>query len=249
MLELIDHGPVRELRLARPPVNALNAVLLAALDKEIARASDGSAGAPKAIVISGAPGMFSAGLDIREVTAGDAAVTALVTCFSRLQLRIVNSSVPIIAALSGQSPAGGAVIALLCDYRIMAAGDYRIGLNEVQVGLYPGETIFRVLERIVGTHRAAALLPRGAMLNAAEALAIGLVDEVVELSAVVTRAVALATELAALPPKVYARTRHMARAGLREIFESPPESLESLLADGWVTDETRERMAKFMSPR
>lgn len=247
MIEVLHHGPVRELRLSRLPVNALNGALLAALESQIAAAVNETASAPRALVLSGAPGMFSAGLDIREVTGGEAAVASLITAFSRLQLCIVNSPLPIVAAITGHSPAGGAVIAVLCDYRIMAAGDYRIGLNEVQVGLYPGETIYRVLERLVGTQRAAALLPRGAMLQADEALAAGLVDEVVELQAVIPRAIALATELASLPPKTYSRTRDMVRSDLRKLFESPPESLESLLRSGWVTDETRERMAKFIA--
>lgn len=255
MIEIKDHGPVRELRLARPPVNALSSALIQALDTQLAEAmalaasARGGASAPRAIVISGSPGLFCAGLDVREVTAGESSAKTLVLAFAQLQRRLVDSTLPVIAAITGHSPAGGAVIAVLCDYRIMAAGDFRIGLNEVQVGLYPGELIFRVYERLVGTRRAAALLPRGVMLRADEALEAGLVDEVVPTAAVVDRAVALANELVALPPKTYARTRNLVRADLRKLFDAPPESLESLMAEGWVTDETRERMARLLTAR
>lgn len=243
MIEIIDHGAVRELRLARPPVNALNCALLKELDAAIAAAE------ARALIISGAPGIFSAGLDVREVTANEESARELVMAFGRLQLRIVHSPVPIIAAVTGHSPAGGAVIAVLCDYRIMASGDFRIGLNEVQVGLYPGETIYRVFERLVGTRRAAALLPRGAMLRSDEALAAGLVDECAEPALVVPRALALAHELIALPPKTYQRTRDLVRADLRKIFDQPRESVEAMMKDGWVTDETRARMARVLSSR
>lgn len=243
MIEIIDHSPVRELRLARAPVNALNCALLKELDAAIAAAE-----AP-AIILSGAAGIFSAGLDVREVTASEESARALVMAFGRLQLRLVHSPVPIIAAITGHSPAGGAVIAVLCDYRIMASGEFRIGLNEVQVGLYPGETIYRVLERLVGTRRAAAWLPRGAMLRSDEALAAGLVDECVEPAAVVPRALALANELIALPPKTYQRTRDLVRRDLRKIFDQPSESVEAMMKDGWVTEETRARMARLLNAR
>jgi enoyl-CoA hydratase/carnithine racemase len=87
------------------------------------------------------------------------------------------------------------------------------------------------------------------MLRSDEALEAGLVDEVVAADQVVPRALALAEELIALPPKTYARTRSLVRADLRRLFDSPPESLESLMAEGWVTDETRERMARLLASR
>lgn len=251
MLEVMDHGNVREIRLARPPVNALNAALLNSLTTAILKAGSDAASdsGPRAIVLSGAAGMFSAGLDVREMNSGDAAVRELVLAFAAAQLALVRSVVPVIAAITGHSPAGGAVLTLLCDHRIMAEGKFRIGLNEVQVGLYPGELIFRVFERVIGRQRATSWLSRGVLVSAAEALAAGLVDELVDPAQVVPRALALAGEIAALPPKVYARTRALVRRDLLELFAAPPESLESLLGEGWVTDETRERMAKLLAPR
>ncbi|MBM4192014.1 MAG: enoyl-CoA hydratase/isomerase family protein [Gammaproteobacteria bacterium] len=255
MIEVKNHGRVRELRLARPPVNALNCALVKMLDQRISEVmtavgdSAQSVSAPRAIVISGSPGLFCAGLDLHEITSGEASAKNLVFAFAMLQRRLVDSAVPVIAAITGHCPAGGAVIAILCDHRIMAAGDFRIGLNEVQVGLYPGELIYRVYERLVGTRRAALLLPRGIMLRSDEALEAGLVDEVVASEQVVTRAIALAQELIALPPKTYVRTRNLVRADLRRLFDSPPETLESLMAEGWVTDETRERAARLLTSR
>jgi enoyl-CoA hydratase/carnithine racemase len=114
------------------------------------------------------------------------------------------------------------------------------------VGLYPGETIFRCYERILGTAKAANFLTRGAMLTADEALAAGLVDELVEPDQVIARAVAIGQEIAALPPMTYSKTRALVRADLVRLVEHPTESLASLMQAGWVTDETRERMAALL---
>lgn len=251
MIETTDHGPVREIRLAKPPVNALSADFVDAIDGALAGAfaagEDG--GTVRAVVLSGQPGMFSAGLDVREVMASSASLRRLMLAFWRLQQRIALAPLPVVAALTGHAPAGGTVLAILCDHRVMAEGRFRMGLNEVQVGLFPGETIYRCFERLVGTGRAAALLPQGAMLSPAEALAAGLVDEVVAPERVVARALEIAAGLAALPPMAYRRTRAMVRADLARLFAEPYERIADQMGDDWVTDETRERMSAILAKR
>lgn len=251
MLEIQDHGPVREIRLARPPVNALSAEFSAAIDAALADAyaAGDAGGTVRAVVLSGQPGMFSAGLDVREVMASSDSLRALMTGFWRVQQRIALGPLPVVAALTGHAPAGGTVLAILCDHRVMADGKFRMGLNEVQVGLFPGEIIYRCFERLVGTGRAAGLLPRGAMLTPAEALAAGLVDEVVEPARVVPRAIELAADLAALPPMAYRQTRSMVRADLARLFAASPDAVAMQMADDWVTDETRAKMSAILARR
>src|SRR5690606_5372216 len=134
MLEIVDHGGgVRELRLARPPVNALDPVLVADLRAAVERAE--SAGV-RALVLSGGPRVFSGGLDVPALLALDRpAMEAFLADLLELLRALATSPVPVIAAVTGHSPAGGAVLAIQCDYRVMAEGDFRIGLNEVAVGL------------------------------------------------------------------------------------------------------------------
>ena len=247
MVEIQDHGPVREIRLARAPVNALSAQFAGAIDAALAEAyAAGEGGTVRAVVLSGQPGMFSAGLDVREVMASAESLRTLMIAFWRLQQRIALGSLPVVAALTGHAPAGGTVLAVLCDHRVMAEGKFRMGLNEVQVGLFPGETIFRCYERILGTAKAANFLTRGAMLTADEALAAGLVDELVDPEQVIARAIAIGQEIAALPPQTYSKTRALVRADLVRIVEHPNESLASLMKDGWITDETRAQMSKLL---
>ena len=138
MLEIIDHEVAREIRFARPPVNAFNVELLERLNQALDAARADSC---RAIVLSGRPGMFTAGLDVPELLTLDrkqmlrAGRSSSVRRHGsrRRQFRWPQQS-------PAHSPAGGAVLALYCDHRVMAAGKYRIGLNEVQVGLFPGQS-------------------------------------------------------------------------------------------------------------
>jgi len=245
MLELQDHGPVRELRLASPPVNALNMALVQRLNHEIVAAAQQGV---RALVLSGQPGLFSAGLDVREVTSSPPeALRRFIDEFFRLQERLARSTLPVVAAITGHCPAGGTVLALYCDHRIMARGAFRIGLNEVQIGLYPGYTIFRAFERLVGKSRTAALLPRGAMLDPEGALGAGLVDELTDPANVVPRALELAGELVALPPRAYARTRALVRSDLVRMFDEPEEDVSAVFGADWITGEAREHLGAILS--
>jgi enoyl-CoA hydratase/carnithine racemase len=123
-----------------------------------------------------------------------------------------------VAAITGHSPAGGAVLSLFCDYRVMAQGPYRIGLNEVQVGLIAPDCIQMALRRVVGAYRAERLLVSGALIEAEQALALGFVDELVAVEQVSTRALHWLNETLALPSHAMLGTRRLARADLTAAF-------------------------------
>src|SRR5690606_6432620 len=143
LVETIDHGPIRELRLARPPVNALDPVLSGELAAAVAAACvPGSRVA--GLVLSGGPKVFSAGLDVPYLVSLGAdrdALRAAWEAFFLAARAIARAPIPVVAALAGHAPAGGCVLALCCDYRVMASGPYAIGLNETQVGLVAPEGI------------------------------------------------------------------------------------------------------------
>lgn len=245
MLETVDHDQIRELRLARPPVNALNPALVRLLRESLAAAEDDDR--CRALVLSGQPGIFSAGLDVRELARLDAeALAGFVDEFFALQRALAASKLPIVAAITGHCPAGGTVLALHCDHRIMARGAYGIGLNEVQVGLYPGELIMRAFERLVGPRRSADLLMRGALLDPAAAQEAGLVDELADIDAVCARALEYARGLLALPPQAFARTRALVRSDLIRLFDSVREPLAERFAEIWFSEETHARLQALL---
>jgi len=237
MLEATRHDTILELRLARPPVNALDPALTAALRKAVAEAPAEGA---RAIVLSGSPGLYSAGLDVPALLRLDrAGIIAFWKDFFGLLATLGRSPIPVVAAITGHSPAGGAVLALFCDYRIMARGAYRIGLNEVQVGLAVPEVIQIALRRLVGAHRAERLMVAGAMIEAEEALRVGFVDELADASDVVAVAMDWCRRHLALPPEAMATTRRMARADLHQILGDAERFPANDFADAWFGDETQ----------
>lgn len=255
MLDIIDHGDIREIRLARPPVNALDDELLGRLVDAVTAARDSSA-----IVITGQPKVFSAGLDVPAILAMDhAAMVQVFISLWRAQQAIALSPVPVVFGITGHCPAGGTVLAIHADYRVMAqkvveGGEFRLGLNEVQVGLFPGPVIHGAFRRLVGGH-AAQLLTRGALIDPATALRVGLVDELCEADGCIARAVAVAQEICALPRDAMLRTRALVRQDLAALFGAPAEA-ERLArefgetgAEMFSVPATRERLAKMFAKK
>lgn len=237
MITTIDHGPIRELRLSRPPANALNPELIAALGQAVAAAPKEGA---RALVLSGATGRFSGGLDIPHLIQLDRAeIRDTWESFYRLMFGLGASPIPIAAAITGHSPAGGAVLAIFCDYRVMTEGNFLIGLNEVRVGLPLPEAIRRAFVRLVGPHQAERLCVTGELIQAAEAFRIGFVDELAPPDHVVPRAVEWCQGLLAVPPKAMAHTRQRARADLVRILEEGLAGEIGPLVDVWFSEETQ----------
>jgi enoyl-CoA hydratase/carnithine racemase len=238
MLNLIEHEhDILELRLARPPVNALDPGLVAALRRAIVQApEDGAA----ALVLSGSPGLFSAGLDIPVLLQLDRdAMRTFWNGFFAVCGALARSPIPIAAAVTGHSPAGGAVLALFSDYRVMARGEYRIGHNEEQDGLTVPDCIQAALRRLVGPYRAERLLVAGAMLDGDEALAAGMVDELTDVDHVVTRTLAWLESLLQLPRQAMLGTRALARAELARLFDDPASLPVEAFLDGWFAPEAQ----------
>jgi enoyl-CoA hydratase/carnithine racemase len=152
--------------------------------------------------------------------------------------------VPVIAALSGHAPAGGAVLALQCDYRIGIHGNFKIGLNEVQVGLPVPGTILLALEEVIGARLARRIATRGSLLPMAEALAIGLVDELVEADNLMPTALARARELLALPPVAMNTTRLAGKARLIAAYGNCSDVATA--TDWWFSAETQAEMRKLV---
>lgn len=237
MLLTFDHGPIRELRLNRPPANALTLELMVALREMVeAAVKDGS----RALVLSGSPGRFSGGLDVPVLLGYDrATIGELWGEFYALLRALASSPIPIAAAITGHAPAGGTVLPLFCDARIMADGDFKLGLNEVQVGLILPPVIFFALRRTVGPRLAERLAVSGALISPREALAFGLVDEVVAQDRVIDRAVEWCKGLLALPHQAMNSTRREARADLADYFAKNTRSELEGVAASWWSDETQ----------
>ena len=237
MIELIRHGDIHEIRLARAPVNALNFDLLDALVGAVeSAAAEGAAG----VLLSGGTKVFSGGLDVPYLLG--CSPTELKACWSRFfdaARALAKSPVPVAAAIGGHNPAGGCVLALCCDYRVMAEGPFRIGLNETQVGLAVPDAIQYLMRRIVGAHRAERLVVASAMIEAAQAHAVGLVDALAPQEQVRETALAWLQATAALPQGPLRVTRGIARADIIQALDAfGPADLETFV-QGWYSEETQ----------
>lgn len=237
MLQTELSGNILHIQLARPPVNALNPELLRNLRDAIDSAPGTGA---RGIVLAGAPGIFSAGLDVPALLSLDRpALREAWLDFFGICASLAKSTLPSVAAITGHAPAGGAVLSLFCDYRVMARGPFKIGLNETQVGLIVPESIQIALRRIVGTYRAERLLVAGEMVEADRALEIGLVDELTDVDHVVRRAEAWLQDLLKLPSRALGHTRAIARADLVDAVGDPERLKLDYFLDEWFGEETQ----------
>jgi enoyl-CoA hydratase len=206
--------PLAVVTLDRPKVlNALNAATLAELDTVFASlAADVSI---RVVLLTGAGGRaFAAGADIGELVAlsdEDGRVFALHG--QDILRRIETLGKPVIACIQGFALGGGCELAMACTLRL-AADDARLGQPEVKLGIIPGYGGSQRLPRLVGRGTALKLLLSGSMIDAREALRIGLVDEVVPVPELMPRAEALALEIAGNAPLAVAEILRSVNEGI-----------------------------------
>ncbi|KAK7195331.1 Enoyl-CoA hydratase/isomerase family [Novymonas esmeraldas] len=177
---------ITTLQLARPSVNSLSVAFLGEINACLQHLS--TAPATKAVILSSAmPGVFSAGLDLSEVYNPEREqLEALWYALQDMWIHLNSFPLPIVAAVTGSAPGGGCVMAMGCDYRVMARGPkgtagnklYRLGLNEVQVGLGLPAWIAAAYEALMGQRVAERLALMGDLLTADEAVQVQLIDEV-----------------------------------------------------------------------
>jgi Delta3-Delta2-enoyl-CoA isomerase len=236
MILATNYGAVRELRLNRPPVNALNMGLIAALRNAVEVAPQDGV---RALILSGAPGRFSAGLDVPLLLGLDrAAIAGLWRALYALLKTLVSSPIPIAAAITGHAPAGGTVLPLFCDWRVGAQGDCKLGLSEVQVGIVLPPMILAALRRQVGARQAERLAVTGTWISPQEALDVGLVDALVAAEHVVSRALEWCQSVLALPAEAMTVTRRNARADLVGLCNNLEPELEAV-AEAWWSPQTQ----------
>ncbi|GGH10781.1 enoyl-CoA hydratase/isomerase family protein [Sphingobacterium alkalisoli] len=178
-LKVIKDDHIFHITLDRGKSNAIdihmvNELIAAIQEAEVDPAIEG-------LILSGKEGFFSSGLDL--ITLYDYNAEEMKEFWSRFMLllhSLASFSKPAVSAITGHSPAGGCVLAICCDYRIMAEGEYIIGLNEVPVGIVVPDSIFELYSFWLGKAQAYRFLLEGKLLKPQEALKVGLVDEVVD---------------------------------------------------------------------
>lgn len=213
-IRLEKKPPLAWVTLDRPKaLNVLSAATLAELEKAVEEVAADSA--IRVVLLTGAGDRaFAAGADIRELAALTAEDGRAFSLRGQCVFRAIETlAKPVIACIRGFALGGGCELAMACTLRI-AAEDARLGQPEVKLGIIAGYGGTQRLPRLVGRGAALKLLLSGAIIDAREALRIGLVDEVVPAGELVTRAEALALEIAQNSPLAVAETLRAVDEGL-----------------------------------
>ena len=205
-------GHVVVLEIDRPPHNHVSVELM----RDLADALDAidDAGDCRAVVLASAGKAFCAGADLVAPTGlgGSGGMTSINPLYEQA-VRLYSTRKPIVVAVQGAAVGAGLGLAMVGDFRI-AAPEARFTANFVKLGFHPGFGLTHTLPRLIGTNRASLMFQTGRRLKAEEALAWGLVDEVVPLADLRAAAVRLAQEIAENAPLAVQATRATLRAGL-----------------------------------
>jgi enoyl-CoA hydratase len=208
----VDEAGVGTIRLDRPKANALNEQVATEIDEAVRQAHfDDSV---RAVVVYGGERIFAAGADIKEMSERDAVTMyRYIGRFQDVFTRLERLPKITIAAINGYALGGGCELAMACDLRI-AADNSQLGQPEILLGVIPGAGGTQRLTRLVGLGRAKEIIYSGRFIPASEALAIGLVNEVVPAADVYQRAVELATGFAAGPTVALQAAKDVIQSGV-----------------------------------
>lgn len=209
-MALVSYDLTNDIAIIRMDDGKANALSYPMMD-ELDAALDRAGKEAKAVVLAGRPGKFCAGFDLKTMMQGAKEAQAMVTRGAHVLMRLYTLPQPLVMACTGHALAGGSLVLLTGDFRIAAQGAFKIGLNEVQIGM-PVPVLAMELARdrldprffLRSTLFAEIVDPNAALFA-------GWVDEVVDEAQLLDRAKAEAARLAALPAHAYTLTKTIMR--------------------------------------
>jgi len=233
--------------ISRPEaMNALNSLFFKEMDAAIAEISANKN--VMVMIITGEGKAFVAGADIAEMVNMNSEEGSN---FSRLGQNTFSSlekmEIPVIGAINGYALGGGLELAMGCDFRI-ASAKAKFGQPEVSLGMIPGYAATQRLSRLVGIADALYMLLTAEMINANDALRIGLVQKVVEPEELMNEVISLAKKIASKGPKAIKKAKAVTRTGIKMDFDAASE-LESVEFGSLFGNEGEEGMKAFLEKR
>jgi enoyl-CoA hydratase len=201
----------------------------------------------RAAIITGEGSVFCAGVDLPALAAGgEAYVRTFVPFMASAFERLVTFPKPLVAAVNGHAIAGGAIIMLACDERLIARGTARIGLTEIQVGVPFPAWALEIARYTTPREHFSTLICTGRTWRPEEALARGLADEVLDPEQLLARAFEVAQELGSLLPSTFKTTKLAVRRPLVEAAKRTAAAGDAAIVDAWCSSEVRERIRAFV---
>lgn len=202
--------------------------------RELVAAFDDAADDVRAFVLTGREGILTAGLDLKYMAAADEDGTAeLLQLFGQALMRVWTEPRPTVCAATGHALAAGTMLAMACDHAIAADGEYAWGLTETQINMTMPAFGLALARANVAGDRLDDLVLQGRRVDPATAVEVGYADELVPPGQVGERGLAVARQLAELPPAGYAATKHRLRGPAAEAvlagLEADIEDMRSFL--------------------
>ena len=230
-IEIIKKDQYSILQLKRGKVNAINHEMV--LEIRTAMNDFSSDNSVKGVILTGIPNFFTAGLDVIELYSYDKEqIAEFFADFGGMFIDMISFKKPLIAALTGYSPAGGCVMAIACDYRVMAKGEkYTIGLNEVAVNIRISKNLTDAYAFWIGTGKAHEYILSGKLLK---------VDEVLP------RAEKQMQKYISFHQDIFKNTKAKLRQDWLNKLETDPKKDLQQAAQLWWQPEIRSRMKAFV---
>lgn len=230
-IQVQDHMAI--VGLNKEPSNALDSIFLDELSEALDQIEKEASVA--GMIVHGREGFFSSGLDLIELYEYNSLqIRSFWIKYFKLIKRFTAFKKPAIAAINGHCPAGGCLLALCCDYRIMQNGEFVIGLNQIPVGIIVTESFFELLRYWIGSGNAYKCLMEGRLMSPQEALKIGIVDEVIPERDLRRSAEKKLKELMSMDTNTWQQSKLNIRESLIRSLSVPDDRvLESILEQWW----------------
>jgi enoyl-CoA hydratase len=246
MIERTDQNGITTLRLAHGKASALDLELVEGLARAMAEAA--ASEETRAIVLTGTGSIFSAGVDLfRLVEGGRAYADRFVPALSRMLLELFALPKPLIVAANGHAIAGGCIFTLAGDYRMMAAGNGRIGIPELLVGVPFPPSVIEAVRFALPPQHLQMLMYTGRTFTPDDALRLGMIDEVIDAASLAARAQEMARHFAELPPQAFALAKRQLRDTAISQAKHYGNELDADVQELWGDPATIERVRAYLA--
>lgn len=245
-IEATDQDHVALVRIDRPEKrNALDQATREAMLQAFGQAEEDGA---RAIVLTGTGKTFAAGADLEEMRQRSVPEQRAYLAPPRMYETIEAMGTPVIAAINGHALGAGLELALACDVRL-AATTAKLGSPEVRLGIIPGGGGTQRLTRLVGRGQAMRLILTGDAIEAAEALEVGLVEQVTEPDELETQAIELAGRMARWSPIALAQAKQAVRQAWNTHLSEGLTKEADAFCQAFASQDAREGISAFLEKR
>ncbi|MCG8603863.1 enoyl-CoA hydratase/isomerase family protein [bacterium] len=244
MIHLDYRDGIAILRLDHGKVNALDKELIAAFIQKLDEVEASSA---RSLVITGSGSCFSAGVDLFRIVEGGAAyVEEFLPLLTEILLKLFTYPCPVVAATNGHAIAGGCILVLACDYKIMAKGGGRIGVPELLVGV-PFPTLpLEIVRFNAPREHLQELIYKGRNYSPEEALQIGIVDQLVEPEHLLDRACDAANNMGSIPAESFILTKRLIRQPAIDRYQRYQKTIDRKAIEIWSRPEIHQTIREYL---